>query len=73
MRESEIGATQVQGDFADHLEVSKVNKSKNQRLGGKMGGSKSIISAMKDTIRNTFVKWRMRFPEAREPKSTLGN
>ena len=30
MQKSEIEAMQAQGDFGDHLEVRKVNKSKNR-------------------------------------------
>ena len=53
---AEITALQVQGDFGDNLGVRKVTKTKNRRLWSKMGKSKAIVSDMKDTIRNTFVK-----------------
>ena len=46
---------QAQWDFVDRLEVRKVRKNKNQRLESKMGKSKTIVSDMRDTIRNTLV------------------
>ena len=45
----------MQGNFGGHVEVRKVNKSKNRRFGGKMEKSKSIVSGTGDTIRDTFV------------------
>ena len=45
----------MQGGFGGHLEVRKVNKTNHQRLESIMEKSKSIVSDMKDTIRNTFA------------------
>ena len=56
MRNSQIDVLQVKGNFGDHLEVRKVNKTKNQRLEGKMGKSETIVSGVKDTIRNTSAR-----------------
>ena len=39
-----------------HSEVGKVAKIKNQRIMGKMGNYKAIVSDVKETIQNTFVK-----------------
>ena len=41
LQKSQMAALQAQGDFADHLEVRKVAKTKNRRLGSKMGKSKN--------------------------------
>ena len=56
MQNSQIDVLQVKGNFGDHLEVRKVNKTKNQRLESKMGKSKTTVSDVGDTIRNTFVR-----------------
>ena len=56
LRRSEIEVLQAQGDFGDHLEVRKVNKTKNQRLERKLEKSKAIAPGGKETIRNTFVR-----------------
>ena len=44
------------GDFGDHLEVRKATKAKNRRLGREIGKSKTIVSDVGDSVRNTSVR-----------------
>ena len=46
----------AQGDFGDHSEVRKVTNRKTRRTQGEMNRFKTIISEMRNTIQNTFVK-----------------
>ena len=53
---AEIEILQLQGDSGENTAVKKVMDSKNQRLMGKMGKFKAIISDMQDTIRNSLLR-----------------
>ena len=43
LQKSLMEALQLQGDFADHLEVRKATKTKNRRLRSQMGNSKRLF------------------------------
>ena len=73
LQKSEIEALQVQGDFGGHLEVRKVNKTKNRWLGGKMGKFKAAVSDVGDTIRNTFARMANALSGSDGPKLTRRN
>ena len=72
LQKSEIETPQAQGDFADHLEVRKVNKTKNRRLESKMGGSKRLYRTCKIQFEILLREWRMLFKEVKGPKLTRG-
>ena len=73
LRKAEIDVMQMQGGFGEHSEVGKVATSKNQQIMSEMENPKAIVSDMKETIQNTFVKRAGALSGCEGTKNEMGN